>query len=82
MTYAEKLRADEKALAAAIATFPETFGLRAFPGRRFRLSKMDSFVSENRVVLYTEILGVGDRHGEWLCFAKGSPEELRREVTP
>lgn len=59
------------------AQFPATFGLRAFPGEMFRVSRADSFVSWGRVLVYTERLA-GDR---WVSFAKGAPEELRAQLT-
>lgn len=68
----------KKLIADAAATFPETFGLRAYPGDKFRVSQPSSYVNDSRVVmLYTEIL-MPD--GKWSSFAKGTPQELRREV--
>jgi hypothetical protein len=63
-------------IARAIAEFPNEFGLRAFPGKRFRINHGNSYYS-NGVMLYTDVLG---DDGKWLAFAKGSPEELHREV--
>lgn len=42
------MRYDEQqaAVAAAAADFPETFGLRAYPGDRFRIEARSSFYSE------------------------------------
>jgi hypothetical protein len=68
----------EKAVDDAMELFPETFGLRAFPGDTFKISRASSFWSdlEECPMLYTYI-----RKGDqWLCFAKGSPAELRREI--
>lgn len=65
------------------STFPAEFGLRAFPGKRFRLSDSASYFNgdigeytEKCLVLYVE------RHTEdgWLDFVKGSPNELRRAI--
>jgi hypothetical protein len=65
---------------AACTSFPATFGLRAFPGKVFRINKGNSYVSEvYGVMLYTDIR---NDDGSWSCFAKGSPDELRREVMP
>jgi hypothetical protein len=69
---------------AAIATFPATFGLRNHEGT-FRISPESSYIapgpfapeSQQRPVLYTQRLGTD---GTWSDFAKGSPEELRREI--
>lgn len=74
---------DQRAiLATIIARFPETFGLRAFPGETFRLSLDASYFprlldrDESLALLYTQRL-VG---GQWLCFAKGTIAELSREI--
>ncbi len=59
--------------------FPETFGLRAFPGKVFCISTSDSYVDhENQVVLYTAVKN-GDN---WGAFAKGSEAELRAQIVP
>ena len=73
------MTADEtRAIADAAAQFPETFGLRAFPGERFRISPRASYMSGEKVVLYTQV-----RQGEaWVDFAKGTPAEIRAQVTP
>jgi hypothetical protein len=66
-------------VAAAIQQFPQEFGLRAFPGDRFRLSQSSSYVNDSGVVtLYTERWN--DRLQTWQSFAKGSAGELRREL--
>jgi hypothetical protein len=69
MSSAEKIR-------AAIAKFPATFGLRGFPGKVFRISPTSSYVSGERVMLYTE----RKDNGGWQDFSKGTEAELRREV--
>lgn len=61
---------------AAAAEFPETFGLKAFPGKVFRISLAASYVSGGQVLLYTAIQD-GDR---WESFAKGTPAELRAQI--
>jgi hypothetical protein len=66
----------QEAIKTAAATFPATFGLRAFPDGLFRISLDASYYSDDGVMLYTEV----QRDGAWLAFAKGTPEELRREV--
>ena len=59
---------------AAIAEFPSEFGLRAFPGKRFYISRGASYWSDNGgPMLYTYT-------AEGLAFAKGTVEELKREV--
>lgn len=63
---------------AAIEKFPALFGLRAFPGKIFRISRIHSYISENRVILYTE---VRDADGvRFWSFAKGTAAELRPEI--
>lgn len=65
----------------AIKLFPETFGLRAFKGEVFRISKTHSYVSDivgrNKVILYTDVQGVD---GEWRSFAKGTIVELMADL--
>ena len=68
--------AADAAVKAACAEFPETFKLRAYPGDTFRLSESASFVSQGRVLLYTQRLV----NGEWLDFAKGTADELRTHI--
>jgi hypothetical protein len=92
-TQAEQLpdfgpRADA-AVAAACASFPATFGLRAYPGKVFRLSESASYVSRGAVVLYTQrqvsvaeyVALYGSKPTSvgqlWLDFAKGDAGELR-----
>ena len=71
-------------IAEAIATFPETFKLRAYPGFTFRISPSSSYVNDSgKVQLYTQILVGDDSAGgvaKWLDFAKGTIAELRAEV--
>ena len=74
MTYDE----EQTAIGKAMAQLPDAFGLRGFPGKTFRVSRLASYVNGDAVVmLYTQIRD-GDR---WLDFAKGTASELRREVT-
>ncbi len=61
-------------ISAVIATFPETFGLRAFPGDKFTLNRAASYESGGQIMLYVYT-------ADGLAFCKGSPVELRREVT-
>lgn len=65
-------------VAEQISQFPAEFGLRAFPGDRFRISPAASYVNDDGVMLYTERL---NSEGIWQSFAKGTAAELRREVT-
>lgn len=73
MTAQEKL--DE-----AIKQFPETFGMRGFPGKVFRVSHNKSYIScnplPNTILIYTQV----QAGNEWLDFAKGTPGEIEREI--
>lgn len=64
------------AVAAAVACYPGTFGLRSFPGETFRVCPRASYVSGDVVLLYTQRLV----NGEWLDFAKCMPYELDRLI--
>lgn len=55
-----------------IAKFPEEFGLHGHKGR-FTLSERSSYESDGTVWLYTQ------QNGQDFC--KGTPAELRREIT-
>jgi len=66
-------REDEKRVQEEAAKFPKVFGLRRFPGKRFEIVLSQSYVSDDKVLLYVFLEG-GD------AFAKGTPEELRREI--
>lgn len=59
----------------AYARFPKEFGLRAFPGKRFTLNRSACFISAGKVQLYVYT-------ADGLAFSKGTPSELRKEVTP
>lgn len=56
--------------------FPETFGLRAFPGKVFQISRTASYVSEGRVYLYVYI----QNSNGWESFCKGTPAELGAQI--
>jgi len=75
MTWAE----EKAAIAEAASRFPAQFGLRGHPGRRFRVSVPASYFSGNTLTLYTAIKATD---GRWLDFAKATPGDLAREVTP
>lgn len=76
---------DERKLFLEVkARFPETFGLRGFPGEVFRISDSSSYFNgpvfgpiENKaLILYTERV----YQGEWRDFAKGTESELRAQL--
>ena len=69
MTFTEEVAA----VAKAAATFPKTFGLRAFPGKTFHIDVGQSYSAGGVIQLYvfTE---------EGLAFAKSEPQLLRQEI--
>lgn len=67
---------EQQAIRDAVARFPGIFGLRAFPGKRFRVSESASHFAFGAVQLYLQM----DCEDGWLDFAKGTESELRREV--
>jgi len=90
-TYEDELAA----VAAAVAEFPAEFGLRGYPGKTFRVSPTASYYSAGwdhgggdrqpaGVQVYTQVQADENSRygnaGDWLDFAKGTVEELRREV--
>ena len=70
----------------AIATFPATFGLRAYPGRVFSISESASYLGGGGgdvIMLYTTIRTAAVQATGtfvWLDFCKGTVEELRAQV--
>jgi len=65
-------------LEEASAGFPATFGLYGFPGETFRISESSSYVNDDgTAILYTEKLWPD---GHWSDWAKGTREELKREI--
>lgn len=75
----KSVQENETAVKAAMAEFPATFGLRAFPGDVFRIGERQSYVNDSGVVmLYTQRYDV--TREQWMDFAKGTAGELRREV--
>jgi len=68
--------AQKLAVEKACAMFPGTFGLRGHEGDVFRISPRSSYVSRGRVVVYTERFF----QGEWRDFAKGTIQELKRNL--
>lgn len=72
------MRENEGRVARAAQSFPDTFGLRAFPGETFQIDLRASYIGDGDVVtLYTARL-MPD--GKWASFAKGTVEELRQEI--
>ena len=78
MTAWEMCQIQKAEVGEAIKLFPATFGLRAFPGRVFRIEPEASYWSEleGQPLLYAFV----ECDGKWLSFAKGTVAELRREM--
>ena len=66
-----------KDLFRIIASFPRYFGLKGFPGDTFQISEIDSYISDDAPILCLQV----DRDGKWLSHAKGSPEEVRAQIS-
>jgi hypothetical protein len=72
----------------AAASFPPTFGLRAFPGDVFRINAGASFVSEGAVQLVIDVQRTAqhdqwlspDDSRDWLNFTRDTPAAIRREL--
>lgn len=70
------------AVTAAIARFPATFGLRAFPGKTFKISAGASYFGDGEngePILYTYVFNEGEGKG-WMACAKGTESELRGQM--
>jgi len=68
----------QEAVEQAASQFPLVFGLRAFPGKRFKVGIAQSYISEGVVVLYTQVWN--PERSIWVDFAKGTVDELSKEV--
>lgn len=68
-----------EAVQEAVQRFPDEFGLRNFPGKKFCISKSASYYG-NEVMLYTYVWDTVSN--EWHAFAKGTERELRQEIVP
>lgn len=76
MTDDEKL---DMVLAEAKVQFPDTFGLRAFPGDVFRISpiRFKHFVSEGQVQIVVEV----KRGEKWLDMGRNTLVNIVSEAT-
>jgi hypothetical protein len=74
LTFAQQLDAVEQ----AVERFPDEFGLRNFPEKRFCISKAASYYASHEVMLYTYVWD--EQLNQWMAFAKGTEQELRREI--
>ncbi len=71
----------DAAIEAITREYGDTFGLRAFPGDVFMISEGASFwCDRDKVLLYTYVWSI--KQNKWLAFAKGTIEELKREIVP
>jgi hypothetical protein len=67
----------QEMISAVIEKFPQVFGLRAFPGDEFTISRAASYVDDSGAIqLYTYV----KRGDKWLSFARGTPAELLAEI--
>jgi hypothetical protein len=90
VSYREQKDRQDALIDAAIARFPKEFGLKAFPGSRFRIERRESMWDTGYYhgkmdhppgpILYVFVYS--DDDGKWLAFAKGTPDELVRTVVP
>jgi hypothetical protein len=81
--YEKEQQEVKDAVAAFTAEYGDEFGLRAYPGKRFSVVEGASYLSHSEgVLLYVYVLdddkAAPDR--SWMAFAKGTADELRREV--
>jgi hypothetical protein len=67
---------EREMIRAAAAQLPAEFGLRAFPGKRFRVNVWQSYYHEGRaeILLYLDVR----QDGKWLSFDKDSVEAIKR----
>lgn len=78
---------EQQQITDAIAQLPETFGLRAFPGKRYRLAPRAShFVSEGEVQLVVQAEMTADEQQKyhlqpWADFGRNTLAHLLRELT-
>lgn len=69
----------QKRIDEAMKGFPATFGLKAFPGKTFRVSNRASYVNESDdLMLYTQVKS----NENWLDFCKVGIAELHDEIRP
>lgn len=74
-------REDDQKIDEAMKKFPSEFGLRGFPNKKFHICKADCYVNDDgTVMLYTAVYDPDT--DSWPAFAKGTIEELRKEIVP
>jgi hypothetical protein len=67
----------QERIKTAIKQFPETFGLRAFPNRTFKISNAASYVTNEGVVMLYTFVKEGEK---WVTFCKATVEELKQQI--
>jgi hypothetical protein len=80
MTSTPTYRETQTLVANAIAELPRSFGLRAFPGRSFFISRTSSYWSETQGAILLVIVGK-DELGNRRDFGKGTLSEIRAQIT-
>lgn len=68
-----------KEITAVIQSFPATFGLRAFPGKLFKIAVDYCYHNGESIQIVTEVESTG---GKWLHFSRSDADELRRNIIP
>ena len=71
------MNSDKVLVAAVILRFPEEFGLRSFPGKRFRISDRSSYFSESLGVQLVVQVKVGVL---WSDFTRCKPIEILGQI--
>jgi hypothetical protein len=68
----------QQAIQKLINSFPETFGLKAYPEQTFRLSPRASFFNDkDQIMLYVQVKDYGN---QWLDFAKDTEQGVRQQI--
>ena len=81
LSYDEEQTLVTNTIAEVTAEFGDEFGLRAFPGKRFRLApRLSHFYSEGHVQLVVQVHDPARVKPEWVDFGRDSVEELRRNI--
>jgi hypothetical protein len=62
-----------------MTTLPPEFGLRGFPGKRFRVYVRGCY--DDQLVLEVRGYGIGDDNGVWRQFGRFPAAEVAKEMT-
>ena len=68
----------QQAIEEAVKRFPDEFGLRSFPGEKFKIASGACYFDGDQIMLYTYRWCGGTQ--EWRAFAKGTEKELRSNI--